>query len=253
MLTRRLLACLDVRRDRVVKGRRFVDLRDVGDPAALATQYESQGVDEVVFLDISATLEERSTMLDSVRRTAESLFVPLTVGGGITSLEDVAAVLRAGADKVTINSAAVRRPALLTEASAAFGSQCIVASIDVARTGESWTVRSRGGSENTSLDAVAWAEECASRGAGEILLTSIDRDGARTGYDLELTSRVATAVRIPVIASGGAGTPHHVCLALFAGAQGALVAGSLHDGSMTIAEIKRDMRSRGLPTRLTAA
>ena len=199
MLTRRVVVCLDVKGGRVVKGTRFVDLRDVGDPVELAARYEREGADEVVFLDISASAEERGTLLDVARRTAERLFVPLTIGGGVRSADDVGRVLRAGADKVSINSAAVARPALLTEAAARFGAQCVVASIDAKRDSDgAWRVWTKGGRERTPLEAVAWAQECVARGAGEILLTSIDRDGARVGYDLTLTRAVADAVAVPL-------------------------------------------------------
>lgn len=252
MLTNRLIVCLDVADGRVVKGTRFVALRDVGDPVALAARYEGEGADEICFLDISASAEGRSTLLDLARRTAERLFIPLTVGGGVRSADEVAAVLRAGADKVGINSAAVRDPALLTRSAERFGAQCVVASIDARRRaeGEGWEVVVKGGREATGRDAVEWAEECAERGAGEILLTSIDRDGVRSGYDLELTTAVARAVSVPVIASGGAGRPEHVPEVLHrAGADAALVAGMLHDGTTTVGEIKSAMRAARVPTR----
>src|SRR5215207_4069588 len=210
MLTRRVVVCLDVKGGRVVKGTQFVQLRDVGDPVELATRYEREGADEIVFLDISASAEERGTLLDVARRTAERLFVPLTIGGGIRSADDVGRALRAGADKVSVNSAAVERPEVLTESARRFGSQCVVASIDAKAAGGGYEVFTRGGRTPTGLDAVAWARECVRRGAGEILLTSIDRDGARTGYDVALTRAVADAVDVPVIASGGAGTAEHV-------------------------------------------
>jgi cyclase len=250
MLTRRVVVCLDVAGGRVVKGTGFVNLRDVGDPVELATRYEQEGADEVVFLDISASAEDRGTLLDVARRTAERLFVPLTIGGGVRSADDVGLALRAGADKVSINSAAVRRPELLTEAADRFGSQCVVASIDAKRDGESWSVYVKGGREQTSLDAVEWAVECVRRGAGEVLLTSIDRDGARTGYDIELTRAVATAVSVPVVASGGAGNAQHVCDVFEDGnADAALLAGILHDGLITVREIKSAMRHSLLPVR----
>ena len=253
MLTRRLIVCLDVRDGRVAKGVRFESLRDVGDPIELASRYEREGADEIVFLDIAASDERRSTLLDVVRRTAECLFIPLTVGGGIGSAADVGSVLRAGADKVSINTAAIARPAILTESADRFGSQCVVASIDARRTGDGWEVLARGGRQRTGRDAVAWAEECARLGAGEILLTSVDRDGTRDGYDAELTAAVASVVSIPVIASGGAGSAAHVGDILAAGqADAALVAGILHDGLTSIAEIKREMRERGLPVRMAA-
>ena len=253
MLTRRLIACLDVRAGRVVKGVQFVGLRDVGDPVELATRYEAEGADEIVYLDIAASAEERATLLELARRTAECLFIPLTIGGGIRTADDIAAALRAGADKVGLNSAAVRRPEVLTEGADRFGAQCIVASIDAAWEGGRFRVYTHGGRTPTEREAVSWAAECAARGAGEILLTSIDRDGARDGYHLELTRAVADAVSVPVIASGGAGSAAHVCEALtIGGADAALVAGILHDGAVTVGELKRAMRSAGLPVREAA-
>ena len=251
MLARRVIVCLDVQGARVVKGTRFESLRDVGDPVELAERYEAAGADEVVFLDISATPDQRVTALDTVRRTAERLFVPLTLGGGIRSVDDVSRALQAGADKVSINSAAVARPELLTECAERYGAQCVVASIDAKREGDRWVVRTRGGRLGTALDAVEWARECAERGAGEILLTSIDRDGVRSGYDIELTRAVSRAVSVPVVASGGAGSAEDVVDALRAGeADAALVAGILHDGVTTVAELKKVMRSAGIPTRV---
>jgi len=272
MLRKRVIVCLDVRDGRVVKGVSFEGLRDVGDPVELAQRYETEGADEIVFLDISATPEGRRTLLDSVRRTAESLFVPLTVGGGITDVSDIALALRAGADKVAINSAAVARPELITEASERFGRQCIVASIDarlerrqielIARADSPATpagpveystwfrVFTHGGRNATELDAVEWAKRCADLGAGEILITSIDQDGQRAGYDLELTARIAEAVSVPIIASGGAGKAEHVRDAfLLAGADAALVAGILHDGSTTIDALKHFLMTSGIPVR----
>ncbi|MEJ7809551.1 MAG: imidazole glycerol phosphate synthase subunit HisF [Gemmatimonadaceae bacterium] len=266
MLARRVIVCLDVKGDRVMKGVQFESLRDVGDPVVLAERYEREGADEVVFLDISASAEERATLLEVARRTAERLFVPLTIGGGVRSASDVARVLRAGADKVSLNTAAVERPEVLTESAERFGSQCVVASIDARRDaphgtvgtvpgdGESrgggWRVYTRGGRSRTELDAVEWARECVRRGAGEILLTSIDRDGARTGYDLPLTRAVADAVDVPVIASGGAGSAADVCEALTeGGADAALVAGILHDGVTTVGEIKCLLSQRGISVR----
>ena len=249
MLSRRIIVCLDVQAGRVVKGTSFVNLRDVGDPVALATRYEAEGADEIVFLDIAASAEDRATLFDVARRTAEQLFVPLTIGGGIRSATDVGLALRAGADKVSINSAAVRRPEVLTESAERFGGQCVVASIDAKRDGDRWQVYVKGGRERTDLDAVAWAQECVARGAGEILLTSIDRDGARTGYDVALTRAVSRAVTVPVIASGGAGSAAHVCEALEAGADAALLAGILHDGETTVRAIKHDVEEAGLPVR----
>lgn len=260
MLTRRLIVCLDVRAGRVVKGVGFESLRDVGDPVELAARYEREGADEIVFLDISASAEERSTLLDVARRTAERLFVPLTIGGGVRTADDVGRALRAGADKVSINSAAVARPEVLGEAADRFGAQCVVASIDAKREWDApdgdgwWRVYTHGGRMGTSLDAVTWAAECVQRGAGEILATSIDRDGGRRGYDLELTRAISAAVDVPVIASGGAGNAAHVCTVLReGGADAALVAGILHDGVTTVREIKRLMAADGIPVREVVA
>ena len=250
MLTRRVVVCLDMRAGRVVKGVQFESLRDVGDPVRLATRYELEGADEIVFLDISASEEDRATLLDVARRTAECLFVPLTIGGGVRTADDVGRALRSGADKVSINSAMVIRPEILTEAAERFGSQCVVASIDAKRDGDRWRVYVKGGREATPLDAVEWAAECVGRGAGEVLLTSIDRDGARTGYDLALTRAVADAVAVPVVASGGAGTAAHVCEVLSdAHADAALLAGILHDGLTTVHAVKDAMRAANLPVR----
>ena len=253
MLTRRVIACLDVHEGRVVKGVGFRSLRDAGDPVERACAYERQGADEIVFLDISATREGRATLLETARRAAESLFVPLTIGGGIRDADGVARALRAGADKVSLNSAAVERPEVLTESAARFGSQCVVASIDARREGDGFLVYVHGGTKPTGLDAVAWARECVRRGAGEILLTSIDRDGGRSGYDLELTRAVSAAVTVPVIASGGAGDADHVIAALReGGADAALLAGVLHDGVTTVAAIKTALAGAGLPVRIPA-
>lgn len=253
MLTRRLIVCLDVKGGRVVKGVQFVGLRDVGDPVELAMRYEAEGADEIVFLDITASAEERATLFDLARRTAERVFIPLTIGGGIRTVGDIAAALRAGADKVGLNSAAVRRPEVLTEGAERFGAQCVVASIDAKWEGDRYRVYTHGGRTPTELEAVSWARECAARGAGEILLTSIDRDGSRDGYDVRLTDLVASAVQVPVIASGGAGSAAHVRDAIAVGhADAALVAGILHDGQATVAELKRAMRDAGLPVREAA-
>jgi cyclase len=253
MLTRRVIVCLDVANGRVVKGVQFESLRDVGDPVALAERYETEGADEIVFLDISASAEARSTLLDVARRTAERLFIPLTIGGGVRTADDVGRALRAGADKVSINSAAIERPGVLTDAADRFGAQCVVASIDARRTEDGWRVYSHGGRSPTALEPVTWARECVDRGAGEVLLTSIDRDGARTGYDLELTSVVAGAVDVPVIASGGAGNARDVRDAFVDGhADAALVAGILHDGKTTVREIKRMLAESGLLVREVA-
>lgn len=254
MLTRRLIVCLDVQEGRVVKGVNFTGLRDVGDPVALATRYEAEGADEIVFLDISATVEGRATLLDVARRTAERLFIPLTIGGGIRTVEEMGAALRAGADKVAVNSAAVKDPVLITRGAERFGSQCVVASIDARWDGARYEVVVAGGRTPTGLEAIGWARECAARGAGEILLTSIDRDGRRDGYDLALTRAVAAAVDVPVIASGGAGSAAHVCEAIAeGGADAALVAGILHDGVTTVRALKEAMREAALPVREVAA
>jgi imidazole glycerol-phosphate synthase subunit HisF len=254
MLTRRVIVCLDVKGGRVVKGVNFVGLRDVGDPVALSERYEHEGADEITFLDISASAEERATLLDVARRTAERLFIPLTIGGGVRTADDVARALRAGADKVSLNSAAVSNPDVLTAAADRFGAQCVVASIDAKQNADGvYKVWVKGGREETPLEAVAWAQECVARGAGEILLTSIDRDGARTGYDLEITRAVAAAVPVPVIASGGAGEARHLVEAVqLAHADAVLVAGILHDGLTTVHALKATMRDAGITVRETA-
>ncbi len=251
MLTRRLIVCLDVKGGRVVKGVNFVGLRDVGDPVALATRYEAEGADEITFLDISASAEDRATLLDVARRTAERLFIPLTIGGGVRTADDVGRALRAGADKVSLNSAMVADPTVLTACAERFGAQCVVASID-AKLDDSgtWRVWTHGGRTQTDLEAVAWAEECVARGAGEVLLTSIDRDGARIGYDLPLMRAVSTRVAAPVIASGGAGNASHIVDVLADGhADAALVAGILHDNVTTVGALKDAMRASGLVVR----
>jgi cyclase len=253
MLAKRLVVCLDVDGGRVLKGTSFVNLRDVGDPVALAQAYERAGADEIVFLDVSASAEARATMLADVRRTAESLFIPLTVGGGVRTADDMARTLRAGADKVSVNSAAVDRPGLLSECASRFGAQCVVASIDARRSGDEWKVVTHGGRRETALDAVDWARCCEQLGAGEILLTSIDRDGRRAGYDLDLTRAVSTVVRVPVVASGGAGDARHVVDALTTGgADAALVAGILHDGVTTVAALKAAIAAAGVAVRAAA-
>lgn len=243
-MMRRIVVCLDVDGGRVVKGVRFQSLRDIGDPAELAARYEAQGADEIVFLDISASAEGRATLLDAARRTAEQLFVPLTIGGGIRTVDDIAQTLRFGADKVSINTAAVLRPELLTDAAERFGSQCVVASIDVKNN----YVYTHGGRMATTLDAIEWACTCVEHGAGEILLTAIDRDGARTGYDRDLTRAVARTVGVPVVASGGAGAPEHVAEVL-EDADAALVAGIVHDAVTTIGAIKAAVTRAGIPCR----
>lgn len=254
MLAKRILPCLDVKAGRVVKGVKFVDLKDAGDPVALAQVYNQAGADELVFLDITATHEDRSILLDVVQRTAEQVFIPLTVGGGIRDIDTMRTLLRAGADKVSINSAAVRQPDLISEASHRFGEQCIVVAIDARQVSSDplrWEVVVRGGREPTGLDVIEWAQEVARRGAGEILLTSMDADGTQMGYDLNLTRQVATAVTIPVIASGGAGTCEHIRAALTVGkAEGALLASLLHYGQLSIHTIKSDLYSHQIPVRL---
>ncbi len=250
MLRPRVIVCLDVKDGRVVKGTHFRNLRDVGDPVELAQRYEAEGADEIVYLDVSASKEDRGTLLDVVRRTAETLFVPLTVGGGVRSADDIGPLLRAGADKISVNSAAVRDPGLLSIGAERFGSQCIVASIDAAAENGGFRCYTHGGSTPTDLDAVAWARECVERGAGEVLLTSIDQDGARTGYRLDLTRAVSDSVSVPVIASGGAGSAEHLHDAFTEGhASAALVAGILHDGVTTVGALKRELSDRGIDVR----
>lgn len=263
MLARRLIPCLDVAGGRVVKGVRFRDLRDAGDPVEQAARYDGQGADELVLLDISASHEERGTLLDLVARVADTLFIPFTVGGGIRSVEDATAVLRAGADKVAVNTALVRDPALATRLGDRFGRQCVVAAIDAKgrqtdvqrATGNAqpgvggWEVMVRGGREPTGLDAVEWAERVEELGGGEILLTSMDTDGTQDGYDLPLTRAVARAVRIPVIASGGAGRLEHLALALDAGAHGVLAASLFHYRGTTLPDARAYLAARGYPVR----
>jgi len=254
MLAKRILPCLDVKAGRVVKGINFVDLRDAGDPVELAQVYNEAGADELVFLDITATHEDRNTILDVVQRTAEQVFIPLTVGGGIQSLENIKHLLRAGADKVSINSAAVREPELINRASDRYGAQCIVVAIDARRREDpqnpGWDVYIRGGRENTGIDVLQWVREMESRGAGEILLTSMDADGTKAGYDLDLTQQVATSVQIPVIASGGAGSCEHIHQALTTGkAEAALLASLLHYGELSIVEIKEYLHHKSIPVR----
>lgn len=250
MLAKRILPCLDVKAGRVVKGVNFVKLRDAGDPVELARVYNDAGADELVFLDITATHEGRGILIDVVYRTAEEIFIPLTVGGGIDSLETISELLLAGADKVSINSAAVRDPSFINRASERFGSQCIVVAIDARREGDHWGVYVRGGREATGLNALAWAKEVEERGAGEILLTSMDRDGTKAGYDLVCTRTISEAVQIPVIASGGAGNLQHIREAFTEGnAEAALLASLLHYGELTVAQIKADLQAHGIPVR----
>lgn len=256
MLAKRILPCLDVKAGRVVKGVNFVDLRDAGDPVELAQAYNEAGADELVFLDITATHEDRDIIYDVVYRTAEQVFIPLTVGGGIQNLDTIKKLLRAGADKVSINSAAVRDPDLINRASDRFGVQCIVVAIDARRRQDSenpgWDVYVRGGRENTGIDAVSWAKEMAQRGAGELLITSMDADGTQAGYDLDLTSTIASQVEIPVIASGGAGNCEHIYQAVTEGkAEAALLASLLHYGQLSVQQIKTYLSDRAITVRAT--
>ena len=252
MLTRRIIPCLDVKDGRVVKGVNFVNLVDAGDPVEQAKAYENQGADELVFLDITASSDNRAIMRDVVERTAGECFMPLTVGGGLRTLEDIRLMLNAGADKVSLNTSAITNPNLVSEASAKFGNQCIVVAIDAKREGEGrWNVYTHGGRNRTELDAVEWAKEVERRGAGEILLTSMDCDGTKDGYDIALTRAVSDAVKIPVIASGGAGNLKHLVDAVKLGGASAVLAASIfHFGTYTIEQAKREMRAAGLPVRL---
>jgi len=249
MPAKRIIACLDVRGGRVVKGLQFRDLRDAGDPVACAQRYRDEGVDELVVLDVSATLEERIANLRTVEAIAESLDVPLAVGGGVRSAQDVQRLLDAGADKVAINSAAYERPALLGEAAQRFGSQCIVLSIDARRNGDGYAVETRSATQSAGIDAVAWAREGAALGAGEILVTAIDRDGSRRGFDCELVARICDAVGVPVIASGGAALADDFAAALLAGADAALGASIFHDGDATPNDVKAVCRAAGIVVR----
>jgi cyclase len=246
---KRIIPCLDVKDGRVVKGVQFVGLRDAGDPVALAKHYEEEGADELVFLDITATREDRKTIVELASRSAEELFIPFAVGGGIGSVEDAQAVLDAGAEKVSVNSAALREPELIEALANRFGSQCVVLAIDARRKAGGWEAYAAGGSKPTGRDAVAWAQEGVERGAGEILLTSMDRDGTTDGYDLELTAAVAEAVGVPVIASGGAGELHHLLEALKAGADAVLCASIFHYGKYTVREAKEYLAAAGIPIR----
>ncbi|MBI2884175.1 MAG: imidazole glycerol phosphate synthase subunit HisF [Candidatus Methylomirabilis oxyfera] len=259
MLAKRIIPCLDVKDGRVVKGTRFVDLRDAGDPAEVAALYDQQGADELVFLDITASYERRDILVDVVRRTADMAFTPLTVGGGVRTVEDIRTLLLAGADKVSLNTAAVERPGLLTEAAMRFGSQCIVLAIDVKQVEQTphppesalrWQVYTHGGRTPTKLDAIEWAKQGEALGAGEILLTSMDRDGTKNGYDLALTRAVADAVTIPVIASAGAGTVDHLYEALVVGGADAVLAASIfHFRECSIQDARAYLRGRGVPVR----
>ena len=251
MYAKRIIPCLDVNGGRVVKGTSFVNLRDAGDPVQAAIEYDKQGADELVLLDITASSDERGIMLNIVRKVAEQIFIPFTVGGGIRTVDDFTALLRAGADKVSVNSAALNRPAVISEAAEKFGSQCVVCAIDAKRREEGgWTVYQNGGRIDTEKDAVKWAAEAARLGAGEILLTSMDCDGVKNGYDLELTAAISQSVNIPVIASGGAGKLEHFYDAFAAGKADAVLAASLfHFGEITIPELKIYLAQRGIPVR----
>jgi len=246
---KRVIPCLDVNAGRVVKGTNFVDLRDAGDPVELAERYDAMGADELVFLDITATHEERDTIVELARRTADNVFIPFTIGGGIRQVADAQGVLDAGADKVAVNSAAVARPELVSELGDRFGSQCVVLAVDAKRVGPRWEVFVAGGRTPTGLDVVEWAREAVERGAGEILLTSMDRDGTEDGYDLPLTTAVSDAVPVPVIASGGAGRLEHLADALNAGADAALAASIFHYGQHTVGEAKAHLAAAGIAVR----
>lgn len=254
MLTKRIIPCLDVTGGRVVKGTKFLNLRDAGDPVECAIAYNNQGADELVFLDITASSDNRRTMVDVVERTAEHCFMPLTVGGGIRTVEDVRAMLLAGADKVGMNTAAIKTPDLVAKSAAAFGSQCVVVAIDAKRNERgSWTVYTHGGRNATALDAIEWAMEVERLGAGEILLTSMDADGTKAGYDLALNARVSQAVAIPVIASGGAGKLEHMAEVLTEGKADAVLAASVfHFGEYTVSDVKEFLAGRGIPVRKTS-
>jgi cyclase len=256
MLTKRIIPCLDVKDGRVVKGTSFVQLRDAGDPVELASFYYQQGADELVFLDITATPEERDTLVEIVERISEEVFMPLTVGGGLRSTGDMRRMLKAGADKVSINTAAVHRPSLIEEGATKFGSQCIVVAIDAKRTESSdelkWEVYTHSGQESTGIDALVWAKQAAALGAGEVLLTSMDADGHRAGYDIELTRAISEAVSVPVIASGGAGTLEDLYQALLAGKADAVLAASIfHYGTHSIRETKEYLANKGIPVRIS--
>lgn len=251
MLTKRIIPCLDVRNGEVVKGICFKNLKGVGDPPTLARAYQDQSADEIVFLDVTASLDNRNTMLDIVRRTAENLFIPLTVGGGIRSFADVRNTLSSGADKVSINTAAIAKPKLISECAEAFGSQCIVVAIDAKRKQDSWEVYTHSGTKPTGIDAVEWAKEACEKGCGEILLTSMDADGTKAGYDIELTRTIVRSVDVPVIASGGCGTIEHIVEVLKrGGADAALAASIFHYGQHTVREVKEILRRENIPVRI---
>jgi len=250
-LAKRIIPCLDVKDGRVVKGTHFLNLRDAGDPVEVARQYSKERADEVVFLDITASVENRSTILDIVKKTAEQVFIPLTVGGGISGVEDIRLLLKSGADKVSINTAAVESPELITEASREFGSQCIVVAIDAKQKASGWEVYTYGGRKPTGLDAVKWAKKAEKLGAGEILLTSMDKDGTKSGYDLKLTRAISESVKIPVIASGGAGNPEHLYDALTKGKADAVLAASIfHYGEYPVPKTKQYLKDKNIEIRL---
>ena len=251
MLAKRIIPCLDVKDGRVVKGTQFVDLRDAGDPVEIAKIYDQQGADEIAFLDITASYEKRDILLDIVRRTAEEIFIPLTVGGGVRRLEDIRTLLKAGADKVSVNTAAVRDPHFVERASKRFGCQCIVIAIDAKRRGDTWEVFTHGGRVPTGIDALVWAKKMEELGAGEILLTSMDRDGTKDGYDIELTRTISEQVSIPVIASGGVGTLEHLYEGLALGKASAVLAASIfHYKEYSIAQVKSFLKEKGVTVRL---
>ena len=251
MLAKRIIPCLDVKDGRVVKGTHFVDLRDAGDPVENAKAYDEQAADEITFLDITASYEKRDILIDIVRRTAEEIFIPLTVGGGVRRLEDIRRLLKAGADKVSVNTAAVKNPSFVEKASKRFGSQCIVVAIDAKRKGESWEVYTHGGRIPTGIDAVDWAKKMEAMGAGEILLTSMDRDGTKDGYDIELTRTISEGVSIPVIASGGVGNLEHLYEGLVLGKASAVLAASIfHYREYSISQVKSYLKERGVTVRL---
>ncbi len=251
MLAKRIIPCLDVKDGRVVKGTQFIDLKDAGDPVENAKVYDEQGADEITFLDITASHEKRDILIDIVRRTAEEIFIPLTVGGGVRSLEDIRKLLKAGADKVSINTAAVKDPSFVKRASMRFGSQCIVIAIDAKRRGQGWEAYTHGGRVPTGIDALLWAKEMEKLGAGEILLTSMDRDGTKDGYDIGLTRTISESVDIPVIASGGVGTLEHLYDGLISGKASAVLAASIfHYREYTIAQVKSYLKEKGVTVRL---
>lgn len=253
-LTKRIIPCLDVKDGAVVKGVCFKNLQSVGDPPELAVEYQDQGADEIVFLDVKASVSGAETLRSAVRKTAENLFIPLTVGGGIRSFEDVRQTLKAGADKTSVNSAAVESPDLIGKCADAFGSQCVVVAIDAKRTNDGWEVFTYSGTRSTGLNAIEWAKEVCERGAGEILLTSMDADGTKMGYDIELTKKVVRAVKVPVIASGGCGTIEHIVEVLTKGeADAALAASIFHYGQHTVADVKKALEAKGVSVRRSGA